>query len=90
MERTIYCGKCRVAVEPREQDGKQMAVCPNCGESDTVENALHEATEDLADKMMRNAMGPAGTKSSGGSGGLINITVTTTYPPENTYRFIFD
>lgn len=57
--KTVLCGGCHVALEDRANpDGQMMAVCPTCGESDTVENAVGEAGDYFADKVAREALAP--------------------------------
>jgi hypothetical protein len=45
--RPVLCGKCHVAIEQRANPETQtiLAVCPNCGETDTLDNAVREAGE---------------------------------------------
>jgi hypothetical protein len=60
-----------------------MAVCPTCGESDTVENAVGEAGDYLAEKIAREALAPFENMASSPS-----MKVTVTHSPERSYRFI--
>jgi hypothetical protein len=60
-----------------------MAVCPTCGESDTVENAVEEAADYLADKVTREAL--AGFENIPSSEFM---KVTVTHSPQRGYRFI--
>ncbi len=80
----ILCGKCHVEIEERTNpNGKVMAVCPTCGVSDTVENAVGEAADYLADKIAREAMAPFESMPSSKF-----VKVTVTHSPQRTYRFI--
>jgi NAD-dependent SIR2 family protein deacetylase len=82
--KTVLCGSCHVAVEERANpDGHMMAVCPTCGESDTVENAVGEAADYLTNKIAREAMAPFENIPSSKF-----MKVTVTHPPERHYRFI--
>jgi hypothetical protein len=60
-----------------------MAVCPTCGVTDTVDNAVGEAADYLADKVSREALAPfenmPSTKFS---------KVTVTHAPQRNFRFI--
>jgi hypothetical protein len=81
---TVLCGRCRVAVEERsDPDGQMMAVCPTCGESDTVENAVEEAADYLTNKIAREAMAPFENIPSSKF-----MKVTVTHSPRRDYRFI--
>jgi hypothetical protein len=76
--KTVLCGICHVPVEKRiNPDGQMMVVCPTCWQSDTTENAVREAGENLVHKLISEAM-------SGHSPGI-----TVTHPPQRSYRFIF-
>jgi hypothetical protein len=82
--KAILCGRCHVAVEERANpDGQMMAVCASCGESDTVENAVGEAGDYLAEKVARDAL--AGFENMPSSP---YMKVTVAHSPERTYRFI--
>ena len=82
--KTILCGRCHIAVEERANpDGEMMAVCPTCGESDTIENAVGEAGDYFADKVAREAL--AGFENIPSSPFM---KVTVTHSPERAYRFI--
>jgi NAD-dependent SIR2 family protein deacetylase len=82
--KTILCGRCHVAVEERTNpDGQVLAVCPTCGESDTVENAVGEAGDYFADKVAREAL--AGFENIPSSPFM---KVTVTHSTERSYRFI--
>ncbi len=55
----ILCGRCRVAVEVSTASGCETSVrCPQCGESDTLEDARREAAQhtahELLSTMLRN------------------------------------
>jgi hypothetical protein len=55
--KTLLCGSCHVRVKPRiNLDGHTLLVCPKCGESDTPENVVREASRYLVDKTMREGM----------------------------------
>jgi hypothetical protein len=44
--RPLLCGHCHVGIEGRiNPDGNGVAVCPKCGQMDTLENAMREAGE---------------------------------------------
>jgi hypothetical protein len=60
-----------------------MAVCPACGESDTVENAVGEAADYLTNKIAREAMAPFENMPSSKF-----MKVTVTRSPPRDYRFI--
>jgi|tagenome__1003787_1003787.scaffolds.fasta_scaffold20953784_3 hypothetical protein len=78
----ILCGKCHVAIKlGADAQGQPLAICPNCGASDTVENATREAMEYFTDKTMRDLT--ASTVE-----GVRGITVT--HSPKRDYRFISD
>jgi hypothetical protein len=82
--KTVLCGRCHIAVEERaNSDGQVMAVCPTCGESDTVENAVGEAADYLTDKIAREAMAPFENMPSTNF-----MKVMVTHSPQRTYRFI--
>lgn len=80
----ILCGRCHVEVEERANlDGQMMAICPTCGASDTVENAVREAGEYLTDKLAREMLDPFENIPSSPF-----LKVTVTHSPQRTYRFI--
>src|SRR5437763_684239 len=57
--RPILCGRCHVGVEKRtDPNGQEMAFCPNCGESDTIENAIGEAADYLTNKTLGDMLDP--------------------------------
>lgn len=75
---TILCGSCHVAVEKGvDPNSQMMAVCPCCGQSDTLENAAREAPEYFTDKAVRESFAM-----------LDNPGITVTHSPERNYRFI--
>jgi hypothetical protein len=52
--KTLLCGHCRVEIEGRTyDDGHQEAVCPVCGQTDTIENAIREAGEYAAHELAK-------------------------------------
>ena len=82
----VLCGNCRVNVEERaEPDGQVMAVCPSCGQTDTLDNAIREATEYFTDKLTREMLKPLDNMPSNEF-----VKVTVTQPSQRTYRFIVD
>ena len=77
--KTILCGICLVPVERRiNPDVQMMAVCPNCGQIDTPENAVGEAGKYLIDKLTRETLAE-----------LDSPDITVTQPSQRSYRFIF-
>lgn len=81
----VLCGYCRVNIEERtDPNGQIMAVCPSCGNADTLNNAIREAGEYFTDKLMREAFSPDRFPKSN------FVTVTVTHDPERQYRFITD
>jgi hypothetical protein len=77
--KTILCGICHVPVERRiNPDAQMMAVCANCGQIDTPENAVGEAGRHLIDKLTRETLAEFDAPG-----------ITVTQPPKRSYRFIF-
>jgi hypothetical protein len=80
----ILCGRCHVAVDERiDPNGQAMAVCPQCGVTDTVENAVGEAGEYLAEKVAREMTAPFENMPSSKF-----MKVTVTHSPQKHFRFI--
>jgi hypothetical protein len=80
----ILCGKCHVEVEQRVDDeGNNLAVCPSCGVSDTVDNAIRDAADYLTEKIARDALKPFERMRS-----TPTMKVTVTHAPEREHRFI--
>ncbi len=83
--RPILCGQCHVAVEGRvETDGREMVRCLTCGQEDTLDNAVREASEYVADKAIREMIGGISPTSSR------HLKVTVTGPADRSYRFIIE
>lgn len=81
---SILCSECMVAVQQRDEDGEEsMAVCPECGVSDTVENAVAEVGEaaaaQLAEATARGFEAIPRTKG---------LKVTVKRAPTKHFRFI--
>jgi len=52
-DRALLCGRCRVRLDvPADADDNSIVSCPACGESDTLKNALREAGEHFAHKLL--------------------------------------
>ncbi|HUZ34039.1 MAG TPA: hypothetical protein VMV19_18315 [Xanthobacteraceae bacterium] len=84
VTKQVLCGACNIEVEQRtDPNGQVMAVCPRCGNSDTLENAIREATEYFADKLTREALGPLERMPSSNF-----VKVTVTHSPQRSFRFI--
>lgn len=84
MSHSILCAKCRVEVQKAEEDGKpDMAVCPKCGLTDTVENAIAEAGEALA-----ASIADAGLKGFESFRSTPNMKIKVTRSAPKQYRFI--
>ena len=82
----VLCGTCHVNIEQRtDPNGQEMAVCPQCGRTDTLDNAIREATEYFADKLTREMLSPLDNMPSNDF-----VKVTVTHSPERTYRFIVE
>jgi hypothetical protein len=82
--RPILCGRCHVGVKQRtDPNGQEMAFCPSCGETDTTENVIREASEYFTNETARKLMGPLEHMRS-----TEFMKVTITRPPQRTYRFI--
>jgi predicted RNA-binding Zn-ribbon protein involved in translation (DUF1610 family) len=85
VTKKVLCGHCHINVEERtEADGQVMAVCPQCGNTDTLDNAIREATEYFAEKTVGEMLSPLANSSND------FVKVTVTHSPERTYRFIVD
>lgn len=83
----ILCARCKVPIKGSgDPETDAIVTCPICGETDSLENALREASEYMADKVVHGSLDAmfAGLKGSP------NIKVTTNPLPERGYRFIFD
>lgn len=79
----ILCGRCNVEIQQRtDPDGQDRAFCPTCGQSDTVDNAIREAGDYLANKLAR--------ESFEGLSGSQFAKVTIAKPPERSFRFIIE
>lgn len=79
--KTILCGGCHIPIkEMANPEGQMMAVCPTCGVSDTLENAIGEAADYLRDEADRELMAPFEDTS------FDEITVTNS--TDKVYRFI--
>ncbi|MGC1779064.1 MAG: hypothetical protein WBB34_14050 [Xanthobacteraceae bacterium] len=82
----VLCGHCHVNVEERtESDGQVMAVCPRCGNTDTLDNAVQEASNYFADKLTRDMLSPLDNSQSNDF-----VKITVTHEPQRSYRFIVD
>ena len=84
MSHAILCAKCRVEVQKAEEEGKpDMAVCPKCGLTDTVENAVAEAGKALAARLADDSF--KGFEAISRKPGL---QIKVTRSPPKQYRFI--
>jgi hypothetical protein len=82
----VLCGQCHVNVEQgTDPNGQETATCPQCGRTDTLENAIREATEYFTDKLTREMLSPLDSIPSNDF-----VKVTVTYEPERIYRFILE
>jgi hypothetical protein len=83
--KTIFCGHCRVEIEGRtDAYGNQEAVCPVCGQTDTIENAVREAGECAAYELAKQ-FGSTIADTFRDSDGF---KVTAEHLPERSFRFI--
>ncbi len=83
--KTLLCGHCRVPIEGRTyDDGHQEAVCPVCGQTDTIENAVREAGEYAAYELAKQ-LGSSFADTIRDSDAF---KVTAHDLPERSFRFI--
>jgi hypothetical protein len=77
----VLCSRCHVQIEVWvDANGQKLAACPNCGQSDTLDNASGEAVSYLTDKVLREML-------LAGLGNMSDMTITGS--SERDYRFIF-
>jgi hypothetical protein len=63
--RTLLCGRCNVRLDvPADAGDDSIVSCPACGESDTLKNALREAGEHFAHKLLSRMLRGADSESS--------------------------
>ena len=83
--RPILCGFCHVRIEGRtDAHGNDEAFCLQCGQSDTLENAIREAGEFAACILAEQL----GSTFADAFGGRDMFKVTKHHLPERSFRFI--
>lgn len=80
----VLCGRCKVPVEVLTDTDPQMVRCPDCGVTDTVDNALREAGEH-ATKVMERGLGKAFANAARGSK---FVKLTSKPIPHRSYKFV--
>ena len=83
----VKCAKCHVPVEgPTDPQPQDRMTCPNCGESDTVENINREVQEYITEQV---ALSLEATMREVARTSEV-LKVTSHYIPKGNHRFVVD
>jgi hypothetical protein len=85
-EQNALCGRCKVALEVVTENDSEIGRCPQCGNSDTLDNVLRIVGDYALEKTAEgfdDAIGGAVRSSK-------FLQYTPAVRPKKSYRFIID